>query len=319
MKKILGTIVAVLALMAGCAAPTAPTAPTSADPAVTFGLTYIPDVQFAPVYVAKEKGYFADAGIDVTLRHHGAQEALFGALASGKEDVVFAGASEMLVARSTGTDVVNFATLYQKYPVVVIVGKDSPIKSLEDLNGKTIGMPGKYGENYFAFLALKARGIHATPQFIGYTQTAALSTGKVDAVLGYANNDAVSMSHAGFPVRTISLGDLPLISVGLGSMAQKVPASTQKALVDALQKGADFAAQHPQETLDIVTQYVPALVDHAQRENAKNVLAQTMTLYQGGEFGGQDRQKWTKMTEFLEKSGILKNHIDATKAFVELK
>ncbi|MGV9219086.1 ABC transporter substrate-binding protein [Arcanobacterium canis] len=316
MKKILGTIVAVVALVAGCAAPTAP---TSADPAVTFGLTYIPDVQFAPVYVAKEKGYFSDAGVDVTLRHHGAQEALFGALASGKEDVVFAGASEMLVARSTGTDVVNFATLYRKYPVVVIVGKDSPIKSLDDLNGKTIGMPGNYGENYFAFLALKARGIHATPQFIGYTQAAALSTGKVDAVLGYANNDAVSMTHAGFPVRTISLGDMPLISVGLGSMAQKMTTSTQKALVEALHKGADFAVQHPQETLDIITQYVPALVDHAQRENAKNVLAQTMMLYQDGEFGAQDGQKWVKMADFLDKSGLLKNHVDVTKAFIELK
>ncbi|MDP9800022.1 NitT/TauT family transport system substrate-binding protein [Arcanobacterium wilhelmae] len=318
MKKIIVVVVVALAVLAGCASP-APTSSSTSDAKVTFGLTYIPDVQFAPVYVAKEKGFFADAGVDVTLRHHGAQEALFGALAAGQEDVVFAGASEMLVARSVGTDVVNFATLYQKYPVVVIVGKDSPITRLEDLNGKTIGMPGNYGENYFAYLALKARGIDAKAEFIGYTQTAALSSGKVDAVLGYANNDAVSMEHAGFPVRTISLGDLPLISVGLGSLAGKVPAETQKALVTALEKGAEFAAESPEETLDITAKYVTALVDPAQRENAKNVLAETMKFYNGGAFGSQDPQKWSDMVAFLEKSGVLKKPVDAKATFAQVK
>lgn len=88
--------------------------------------------------MALEKGYFDEAGLDVTLRHHGAQEALFGALESGAEDIVFAGATEMMQARSQGLDVVNWATLYQKYPVTLITPTSAGVTSPADLIGKKI-------------------------------------------------------------------------------------------------------------------------------------------------------------------------------------
>src|SRR5699024_953584 len=64
-------------------------------PQLTLGLTYVPNVQFAPFYLAAQQGYFEDAGVDVTLRHHGESEDLFGALTGGSEDVVVAGGDEM--------------------------------------------------------------------------------------------------------------------------------------------------------------------------------------------------------------------------------
>ena len=50
---------------------------------VTIGLTYIPNVQFAPVYVADSQGLYNDAGITPTVRHHGSDEGLFTALLAG--------------------------------------------------------------------------------------------------------------------------------------------------------------------------------------------------------------------------------------------
>ncbi|XCB30091.1 ABC transporter substrate-binding protein [Arcanobacterium hippocoleae] len=146
-------------------------------PKITVGLTYIPDVQFAPLYIAEAKGYFQDAGLDVKLRHHGAQEALLGALQSGTEDIVFAGGDEMMQGRSTGIKVVNWATMYQKYPVVLIAPKSAGITKWEDLTGKKVGLPGPYGENYYGLLAaLEIHNLQDKVQieFIGYTQTAAL-------------------------------------------------------------------------------------------------------------------------------------------------
>lgn len=101
------------ALLTGLAA-CAPANPTSSDgqspspsgelPRLTLGLTYVPDIQFAPVYVAHHFGWFDEEGVSVTPRHHGAQEKLLGALQTGDEDVVFAGGGEMLQGRAEQID-----------------------------------------------------------------------------------------------------------------------------------------------------------------------------------------------------------------------
>ena len=72
MKK-LCAVLALLALGAGASgggepATTAPPASEGERLAVTIGLTYIPDVQFAPIYVAEANGYFDEAGVDVTIQ-----------------------------------------------------------------------------------------------------------------------------------------------------------------------------------------------------------------------------------------------------------
>ena len=168
-KRILAFLAAALLCLAGCGGNDK----ASEGGKITIGLTYVPDVQFAPFYVAEDKGYFKDEGVNVSLRHHGAQESLFGALEQGTEDVVVAGGDEMLQNRSNGIKVYNWATMYQTYPVKVIVPRDSTIRSAADLKGKTIGLPGKAGENYFSLQAmLKANGLTESDvkiQFIGYT------------------------------------------------------------------------------------------------------------------------------------------------------
>src|SRR5579859_6881491 len=69
-------------------------------PTLTVGLTYIPDVQFAPFYVADALGYYRQAGINVTFRH-GIETNEFALLAAGKEDAIFAGGDEVIEARSS--------------------------------------------------------------------------------------------------------------------------------------------------------------------------------------------------------------------------
>ena len=154
------------------------------DADVTIGLTYIPNVQFAPVYVADAQGLYNDAGVTATVRHHGSDEGLFTALLAGQEDVVIASGDEAVVAASQGLDLVSIGQYYASYPGAVIVPTDSPIATLADLKGKTIGIPGEYGSSYYATLAaIKAGGLQTsdvTISSIGYTQQAALAAGQVD-------------------------------------------------------------------------------------------------------------------------------------------
>lgn len=272
---------------------------------MTVGLTYVPDVQFFPFYVAEDNGYFDDHGLDITIRHHGGNEGLFTALATGREDVVYAGADELLVAHNEGVDAVSFATMYQTYPLVLIVPEDSPVQSPADMAGKTVGIPGEFGSNYYGLLAMKAAyGLEdMSVQSIGYTQMAALSRGDVDAVIGFVNNDAVAMESQGFDVRTIELApDLPLVSVGLIASAETIDKTDElKAMIAALDEAVSFAESDPEATLDIVAKHVPTMSD---RDAALATLEATIPLYRGGDFGSQDEQRWEMMSEFLAEAGI---------------
>ena len=94
--------------LSGCVAGSnAGQSDSSATGDVTIGLTYIPNVQFAPVYVADAQGLYNDAGVTATVRHHGSDEGLFTALLAGQEDVVIASGDEAVVAASQGLDLVS--------------------------------------------------------------------------------------------------------------------------------------------------------------------------------------------------------------------
>src|SRR5712692_1802600 len=90
-----------LALLLGaCGASTSPSSTGQPSLAkVSIGLGYIPDIQFAPFYVAQSKGYYKAAGLNVTF-HHGIVNDLIGSMVLGHDNLVFASGDEELVARS---------------------------------------------------------------------------------------------------------------------------------------------------------------------------------------------------------------------------
>lgn len=333
MKRIIAALAAVSLLLAGCSQG----GDSAGEDELTLGLTYIPDVQFAPVYVAEHEGYFEDAGVNVKIRHHGSQESLLGAVQSGEEDVVYAGGDEMMQGRGAGTDIVNWATMYQQYPVKLIVPEDSDITKPADLKGRTVGLPGPYGENYFALLAMFGQtGLDeesVNVQYVGYTQAAALSGGDVDAIIGFSNSDLVGIASAlggdltkdpsEWPVRSISLvdGDLPLVGVGLGSLSDSLDEHREDyaKMLGAIDKGVAFAKDHPEDTLDITAGYVPDLAEPKNREVAAATLNQTLALYEGGEnFGAQDSAQWGAMSDFMWENDLLEKKVPASDAFAVL-
>ena len=332
LKKLIALLTAALAL-AACSPARSASEPaagpdtsnqTSEADTFTVGLTYIPDVQFFPLYVAQQQGYFEAEGLDITLRHHGAQESLLGALQSGEEDVVFAGGDEMAQAASTGVPVVNWATMYQKYPVELIVKADSDIQSWADLEGRAVGLPGPYGENYYGLLAaLDAYELtdKVNVEYIGYTQSAALAKDSVAGVIGFSNNDAIAIRNGGIEVREIPLveGELPLIGVGFGSLKDNVRTDAYAKFLRAVYRGVEAARKDPALALDATAEFVPALSnDGPERELAAKVLDATLELYSDADnFGKVDVTRAEKMSEFLLNSGVITEKISATDIFAQ--
>lgn len=307
--------------LVACSGETAAPSPTPAPPGrpFTLGFSYIPDIQFAFAYAADALGFYAEAGLDVTLRHHGGSESLFGALEAGEEDFLVASGDELLQACSAGSELLTVASIYQQYPVALIVPADSDIQTPADLRGRTIGTPGPYGGNWFALLAiLDSAGLSpddVTIENIGFTQQAALTTGAVEAVTGYINNEAVRLPAAGTPVRTIGLPpDAALASIGLNTtraLAQTDP-DVVRSFVAATLRGIRAVVDDPAGAVELSADYIPAMTASVRRD-AEATLAATIPLY-GDVSGRSDLGKWDAMAAFMADAGLLEGEVDPTQA-----
>ncbi len=327
-------LTAALALgVAGCAPATAPSgSPTPSAPIApagpvraTIGLSYIPNVQFAPFYVGEAKSLFSDVAAQVSLRHHGATEGIFNALSSGGEDFLVAAGSEAMQARAQGVDVVAVGAYYKAFPVNIIVLGSSPIRKLADLKGSSLGVPGRYGESWLAVqVALDTAGLtekDVTIVEVGYTQVAALTGKKVDAVVGFSTNDLIQLQAAGAQPRALAVapGTVPLVSTCL--LTSSVYAATHpevvRQVVAATSRAIEATAADQKAAIDIAAKQIPGWTASA-RPNAEAVLAATVELMQltDGRFQPQlDAAQWQAMAAFLAKKKLVSKPVAAEDAF----
>ncbi|SHI41276.1 NitT/TauT family transport system substrate-binding protein [Tessaracoccus bendigoensis DSM 12906] len=293
-----------------------------ADPAatggqLTVGLTYIPNVQFSAFYLGVDRGIFKDHGVDVTIRHHGEQEDVFGALLRGDEAVVFASADEAMVAAAGGQDIRSFATSYQTYPVQIL-GLDGtvalPSNPLEVLAGHSLGIPGHYGSSYFAALcAIHQAGLTVDDVElvdIGYTAISALETEKVDFIAGFRNNELVQLaSRGGSPLAIPVMDDNEprLVGPSLITKGDTVADATLRALADGMAEAEQAVIDDPEAALDATAKQVPALSDPGQREAAAAVLKATSELWlrDGKVDVGIDIEAFARMGDFLTEAGVI--------------
>ena len=283
---------------------------------VSVGLSYNPDIQFAPFYVALSKGYYKAAGLNVTL-NHGTVDTAFATLVAGKSMFAFAGGDELLGKLNKNKDLqaVDVATIFQKYPVSLIVPADSPIKTLADLKGHTIGDPFKGGSTYTGLLALlysaKISPSDVNVEAIGFNQVAALTQHRVDAVMGYSNSQPLQIESNGMKVRTFDVSDyLPLVSNGIITTQQtsRTQSGLVRGFVQATLKGLRDVINDPNNAVQISKQYVPGM----NSALALKVLKVTIPIYRGdGHLGYNDSKIWQSMEQFLvsQKLGAPVNNL----------
>ncbi|MDO5067122.1 MAG: ABC transporter substrate-binding protein [Propionibacteriaceae bacterium] len=301
-------------LLGGALAGTAFTGCTATPGTRTvIGLTYIPNVQFCAFYHAIDAGLFSRAGLDVELRHHGAQEGLFTALEAGQEQVVLASVDEAVLAAAEGLGGLRvFASCYRSYPGHVLGGP--VVRDLSELAGRRLGVPGRYGSSWLtALAALDRAGLAVTDVEIveiGWTQVAALTSGKVDAVVGFVNNEAVQLEQLGFDAAVLEVVDPEapeLLGPGLMTLADRVDSATLARIVEVVTEAEQQIAADPSKGMEATLARVPTLTEPAQRATAERVLAATIALWQGA--AGIDLTvpagALARMGEFLNEAGVI--------------
>src|ERR1700721_861833 len=110
----------------------------------------VAQAQFAGYFVAKEKGFYKDAGLDVTIKPGGPDVAPPQVIAGGGADAVVDWMPSALASREKGVALVNISQTFKHSGLGLVFRKDTGIKKPEDLKGKTVGV--WYGGNEYPFL-----------------------------------------------------------------------------------------------------------------------------------------------------------------------
>ena len=281
---------------------------------------YIPNIQFAPVYVALEKGYFSEAGFDVTLEY-GDETAAVALVGAGEQTFAIASGEQVLLARAQGLPVTYVAAWYQDFPVGVVSFKDSRIETLESMAGETIGIPGLYGASYIGFKALlNAGGLSEndiTLLSTGFNQVESLVSNQVNASVIYTANEPVVLRSQGYDVNVISVADyMQLVSNGLITNETAIQENPEMitAFIEALLLGIADTINNPDEAYDISIEYVENLAE-ADRTVQGEILAQSIKLWQSDPLGYSDPAGWINMQEVLLDMGLINESLNLEKAF----
>jgi NitT/TauT family transport system substrate-binding protein len=118
---------------------------------VTLQLKWVPQAQFAGYYVAQAKGYYKEAGLDVTIKPGGTDVSPVQVLAGKSADVIVNWMPDALAAREAGVPLVNIAQVFDKSGLMLTCKKASGVNGPKDFKGKTLGV--WYGGNEYPFLS----------------------------------------------------------------------------------------------------------------------------------------------------------------------
>lgn len=287
---------------------------------VRLPLGYIPNIQFAPLYVAVEKGFFREAGLEVEFDYSFETDAM-ALVGAGEIPFAVVSGEQVLLARSQGLPVVYVAAWYQQYPVAVVSKSELGIVEPKDLKGRNIGLPGLFGANYIGLETLlfsaNLSDSDVTLSSIGFTQVESVATDQVQAASVYAANEPVQLKTQGYEVNEIRVGDyVPLASNGLVTNESTLAAEPElvRALVKAFLQGLAYTIENPDEAYEISKAYVENLAN-ADEAVQKEVLTRSIEFWKGDQLGRSDPTAWENMLDVLLKMGLLKESLNVNEAF----
>jgi ABC-type nitrate/sulfonate/bicarbonate transport system substrate-binding protein len=304
-------------MLAVCAAGTGITA--SAADSVTVRLKWLNQAQFAGFYVARENGFYKDAGLDVSIQPGGPDFPAIQMVAGGNEQFGVTSADQILVAREKGVPVVAVAVLYRKSPFVLFSLKSSGIDTPEKFLGRKIGV--KIGGNeelvYRAVLkktAVPAAGLTEIPVKFDLTP---LLTGQIEVWPGYSINEVIAAREKGFEVNVISPANY-----GLNFYADTLFTTEKmisehpdlvKRFVAATVKGWNYATEHPEEAANITVKYGNKLAYPHELAMMKESI--DLLKPDRKPIGTMDAAQWSGLESFLIEGGFMKTPISLDQAY----
>ncbi len=345
MKKVIALMLALImaAALGACTAPQESTEPTQTPdgqtatespqaseaspetPAalekVTLVLDWTPNTNHTGLYVAQEKGYFAENGLEVEIIQP-SETGVIQLVAAGSAQFGIDFQESTTFARDKGIPVVSIGAILQHNTSAFAAPVDRGISTAKDFEGKTYGGWGMDMETATIKYMMEQQGADISKVNI-------VSMGDTDAITAFDMNSidfawiyegweginaqmkGVELAYVPFAEDPVFDYYTPIIVTSEDMIGSRN--ETVKKFMDAVVKGYTFAAENPDESADILLKYAPELDADLVHESQKFLSPKYIDDAPG--FGVQKQEVWDRYTEWLYGQGFLETQVDSAKAF----
>lgn len=310
-------VLATVGLVAGVAVSAASARPQE-DKKITVRLDFLIRGHHSGFFVALEKGWYKEVGLDVSIAEGTGSGATAQLVAAGRETFGFVDATAMVAANAQGAGLRMVANMRARNGAAVVVRKDSAINSAKDLeNGPTIAItpPGTFFSNIWP-LYLRAAGVDDTKVKVrsmsNFVFLNAFLTKQVDGLIGLIDGEVTQAQLAGVPVRVFPFAErgLDTISHGIVAKASTIESDPEmvRKFVAATQRGWQFMLDNPNQAVGVLQKYYPNINPAQYVARIKGVRKVLFTPNNVGKpLGWMSRKDWGNTTALLVKYGGLKD------------
>jgi putative hydroxymethylpyrimidine transport system substrate-binding protein len=287
-------------------------------------MDWYPNSNHLGLFIAQEKGYFAEENLEVTLYTPVDPSTVLQTVGAGEDDFGISYQPDVLLARAQGVPVVSIAGMVEHPLNSMVALESSGITRPGQLEGKKVGYPGIPTNEPLLDTMLKFDGLAGLEDVelvnVGFNLAESLLSGTVDAVVGaYWTHESILLENQGYPVTVMRMEEwgvpdyYELVLVASEGKIQNDPDVIER-LLRAIRKGYNEAASDPQAAVDVLIAGTNEEVDASIERPGADLLA---PLWQtdGAGFGHQDAAKWEAFTAWMQENGLLSSEVDASAAF----
>lgn len=294
--------------------------PAQAADKMTVVLDWFVNPDHAALVVAQEKGYFAEAGLDVDLVAPADPNDPPKMLAAGKADLAVGYQPQLMMQVDEGLPITRVATLVSTPLNSVVALENGPVKSMADLKGKKIGYSVAGFEDAILAAMLEKNGLtlkDVTLVNVNFTLSPSVISGQVDAVIGaFRNFELNQMALDGHPGRAFypeENGVPPYDELVLLARKDRVKDAKIRRFIDAVEKAALYIQNHPDESWGLF------IKNHKDLDDALNRRAWTATLPRlDSDPAALDKGRYERFAAFLKQRGLIKKALPADAYAVEM-
>jgi polar amino acid transport system substrate-binding protein len=276
---------------------------------VSVQLQWADQFQFAGYYIAKEKGFYKDAGLEVNIQKFDPKKIAVDEVIAGRSTYGI-GRSSLLVDRMKGKNIVLLAAIFQSSPFVLLSQKSADIKTPRDLIGKRIMMTEDFQDTISIRAMLNSQGIGMDElKFLEHSYNPVdIANGKADVMASYISNEPFILKEKGIETNAISPEAYGFdfysdILFTTESEVQKHP-KRLRAFVDATLRGWEYAFEHIPETAQLIRERY-----NIQNKSVESLIYEGEVLkslaYRGNQpLGAMTSDKFRRISDIYRVMGI---------------